>query len=262
MGQLSAPTLAGAKTENVAALGEAPLALFLDVDGTLLDLAERPDQVVTPPGLVATLARTERKLSGALALISGRAISDLDRLFEPLRLRASGIHGAELRSEPGDPIAPTSGAMELPSWLWTALTREVAAFPGAFAENKRFSFVAHYRQAPTAERPLRQAVTRLVGSAPIAVEVMEARCAIELKAPGCDKGSAISAFLSLPAFQGRTPVFVGDDTTDESGFAVVAAHGGHAYSVGGWRPGAIGLFADPPAVRQWLGEFAHRGKGA
>jgi trehalose 6-phosphate phosphatase len=260
--QMSAPSLAGATAEDVAALGDLPLAVFLDVDGTLLDLADRPDDVVTPAGLVATLARAERKLAGALALISGRAIGDLDRLFEPLRLRASGIHGAEFRFEPGEPAAPTPAAVALPSPLWTALALEVAAFPGAFVENKRFSFVVHYRLVPEAERPLRQAVTRLVGSWPIAVEVMEARCAIELKAPGHDKGGAIAAFLSRPEFRGRTPVFVGDDATDESGFAVVSAHGGYAYSVGRLRPGAIGLFAEPRAVRDWLAEYAHRGDGA
>ena len=94
------------------------------------------------------------------------------------------------------------------------------------------------------------------------IEVLDARCAIELKPPGYDKGHAIAAFLSLPAFHGRTPIFVGDDTTDESGFALVAARGGLAYSVGRPRPGAIGLFAEPPAVRDWLAEFAHRGNGA
>ena len=120
----------------------------------------------------------------------------------------------------------------MPSALWTALTREVAAFPGALAENKRFSFVVHYRLAPAAERPLRQAVTRLIASSPIAIEAMDARCAIELKAPGHDKGRAIAAFLSQPVFGGRTPVFVGDDATDESGFAVAAAAGGRGYSVG------------------------------
>ncbi len=97
MGLLSAPPRIDAATGNVTALGDGPLALFLDVDGTLLDLAERPELVVTPAGLVATLKNAERKLSGALALISGRAIHDLDRLFEPLRLRSSGVHGAEMR---------------------------------------------------------------------------------------------------------------------------------------------------------------------
>ena len=198
MCQLSAPPLTGATAENVAPLGDGALALFLDVDGTLLDLAARPDDVVTPAGIVATLARAEHKLQGSLALISGRPISDLDRLFEPLRLRASGVHGAEFRFEPDGPVTATSAATELPSALWTALTREVAAFPGAFAENKRFSFVVHYRLAPAAERPLRQAVTRLIASSPIAIEAMDARCAIELKAPGHDKGRAIAAFLSQP----------------------------------------------------------------
>lgn len=262
MGQLSAPPLTGATMENVTPLSDQPLALFLDVDGTLLDLAERPSEVVTPAGLVATLCSAERKLAGALALISGRAIVDLDLLFEPLRLRASGIHGAEIRYEPDGPVKLTPAATKLPASLWTALTREVAAFPGAFVENKRFSFVVHYRLAPAAERPLRQAVARLTGSSPVAVEVMDARCAIELKAPGHDKGRAIAAFLSQPGFRGRMPVFVGDDATDESGFALVAARGGQAYSVGKRRPGAIGLFAGPHAVRDWLAEFAHRGNGA
>ena len=91
---------------------------------------------------------------------------------------------------------------------------------------------------------------------------MNAHCAIELKAPGFDKGGAIAAFLSTPAFRGRTPVFVGDDATDESGFAVVAARGGCAYSVGRLLPGAIGAFSEPRAVRDWLAEFAGRGEGA
>ena len=166
MCQLSAPPVTGASRENVAALSDAPLAIFLDVDGTLLDLAERPDEAVTPPGLVATLARTERKLGGALALISGRSIGDLDRLFEPLHLRASGIHGAEIRFDPDGPVTPTPAAMELPQSLCAALAREVAAFPGAFVENKRFSLVVHYRLAPAAELPLRKIVTRFIGSSP------------------------------------------------------------------------------------------------
>jgi trehalose 6-phosphate phosphatase len=256
--QLSAPPLTGEAMGNVAALSDGQLALFLDVDGTLLDIAERPDDVVTPSDLIPILAKAERKLAGALALISGRTIEDLDRLFEPLLLRASGIHGAEIRFDPWGPATPAPASMALPSSLRTALMREVAPFPGAFVEDKRFSLVVHYRLAPEAERPLRQAVARLVDSSPIAVEAMDARCAIELKAAGFDKGRAIAAFLSDPAFRDRTPVFVGDDATDESGFAVVAARGGCAYSVGRRRPGATGVFATPQAVRDWLAEFAYR----
>ncbi len=240
-----------------------PVALFLDVDGTLLDLAERPDRVVTPSGLVTTLAKTERKLGGALALISGRALDDLDRLFEPLRLRASAVHGAEARLDPEAPAVPSPAATEMPESLWTALTGALSEFPGAFAENKRYSFVVHYRLAPRAEAPLREAVMRLVEAEPrIRVEVMTAHCAIELKAPGYDKGQAIASFLSDPVFAGRAPVFIGDDATDEAGFAVVSARGGLAYSVGRRRPGTVGAFECPRDVRDWLAEFADKRDGA
>lgn len=262
MDGLIAPPFPDATADKMAALTEEPAALFLDVDGTILDLAERPGDVVTPPGLVATLRRIERKLGGALALISGRPIDELDGLFEPLRLRASGVHGAEMRFDPGLPPISAPGARALPQSFWADLTRIATAFPGAFVENKRFSFTVHYRLALESERRLREAIIRLIDSSEIPVEVMSAHCAIELKAPGCDKGGAIAAFLSTPPFRGRTPVFVGDDTTDESGFAVVAARGGYAFSVGKRRPGATGTFAQPSAVRGWLAEYADRGDGA
>jgi trehalose 6-phosphate phosphatase len=257
LSRLSAPPLAGATADCVGALNQGPVALFLDVDGTLLDLAARPTDVVTPAGLVATLATTERRLEGALALVSGRAIDDLDRLFAPLRLRASGVHGAEMRFDPDEPAAPSPAARELPRSVWSGLRQILEAFPGAFAEDKRFSFAVHYRLAPGAERPIRDAVMRLIDSTNAVVEVVNAHDAFELKAPGWDKGGAIAAFLSTPPFSDRRPIFVGDDTTDESGFAVVAARGGLAYSVGARRSGAIGSFAGPSAVRAWLAQFAH-----
>ncbi len=254
MNQLNVPSIEGAR--DAAPLGEAPCALFLDVDGTLLDLAARPDDVVTPAGLVSILARAERKLAGALALISGRAIVDVDRLFAPLRLRASGVHGAEIRFDPDAPTTAT-GTAELPQSLLAALMRAVEPFPGVFVENKRFSFTVHFRLAPSAEGPLRSIVKEVVDSCPIPLDLMDAHCAIEIKNPSFDKGGAIAAFLSTSTFGGgRKPIFVGDDTTDESGFALVSARGGLAYSVGGPRPGAIGAFSAPQAVRNWLAEFA------
>jgi trehalose 6-phosphate phosphatase len=253
--ELNAPSIEGATALAVAALSDAPLALFLDVDGTLLDLAARPGDVVAPAGLVATLAGAERKLGGALALISGRAIDDVDRLFAPLRLRVSGVHGAEIRFDPDASPARTSAA-DLPQSLLAALRRAVEPFSGVFVENKRFSFTVHYRLAPSAERPLRSIVKQLVDSLPIAVETMDAHYAIEIKSPSFDKGGAIAAFLSTSIFDGRTPIFVGDDTTDESGFALVSARGGFAYSVGRPRPGAVNAFSGPRAVREWLAEFA------
>jgi trehalose 6-phosphate phosphatase len=254
VGQMNAPIVEGARQSDVAALGNGPLALFLDVDGTLLDLAARPGEVVTPAGLVTTLARAERKLAGALALISGRSIDDVDHLFAPLRLRASGVHGAEIRLDPEASTTPTAAA-DLPQSLLAELRQAVEPFPGVFVEDKRFSFALHYRLAPSAERPLRAIVRQLVDSSPIAVDIMDAHYAIEIKSPGFDKGGAIATFLSTTIFRGRTPIFVGDDTTDETGFALVSARGGVAYSVGRQRPGAIATFSKPAAVREWLAEF-------
>jgi trehalose 6-phosphate phosphatase len=259
--EVSAPSIEGARPSDVAALSDAPLALFLDVDGTLLDLAARPDEVVTPAGLVTTLARAERKLAGALALISGRSIDDVDHLFAPLRLRASGVHGAEIRLDAEASTTPTA-AVELPQSLLTELRHAVEPFPGVFVENKRFSFTVHYRLAPSAERPLRNIVKRLVDPIPLALDVMDAHYAIEIKNPSFDKGGAIATFLSTSTFRGRTPIFVGDDKTDESGFALVSARGGCAYSVGRLRPGAIRVFPGPQAVREWLAEFAARENNA
>jgi trehalose 6-phosphate phosphatase len=261
VGHLSAPPVAGAAIENAAPLGGAPVGLFLDVDGTLLDLAARPDDVVTPAGLITILAQAERKLDGALALISGRSIDDVDHLFAPLRLRTSGVHGAEIRVDPDAPITPTT-AGDLPRSLLVALRNAVAPFVGVFVEDKRFSFTVHYRLAPSAERPLRTIVKELVDTLPMPIAVMDAHYAIEIKSPSFNKGGAIAAFLSTSTFEGRRPIFVGDDTTDESGFALVTARGGLAYSVGRPRPAAINAFSGPRAVREWLAEFAARGDRA
>jgi trehalose 6-phosphate phosphatase len=131
-------------------------ALFLDVDGTLLDLAASPTAVVVPRGLIECIANIERALGGALALISGRTLADLDQLFWPLRLRASGVHGAEIRYDPLAPIVIVDTADALPSRLWRSLNVALADFSGAFAENKRFSFAVHYRDAPSCGANLRR----------------------------------------------------------------------------------------------------------
>jgi trehalose 6-phosphate phosphatase len=248
-----------AAAEEILEADDRSIALFLDVDGTLLDIAERPDRVETPPGLVAALSETEHKLDGALAVVSGRELKDIDRLFRPLRLRASAVHGAEIRVDPQAAPVRTPGTAELPASLWEALSSILREFPGTIAENKRYSFTVHYRLAPGAGASLRTSVMRLVESEPqIPIEVMNAHCAIELKSPGYDKGRAVRAFLSLPPFLGRTPVFIGDDTTDEAGFAVVSARGGFAFSVGRPRPRVAGVFERPANVRAWLAQFAER----
>jgi trehalose 6-phosphate phosphatase len=168
-----------------------------------------------------------------------------------------------MRFDRGELAAPSAAALELPASLWAALTGAIGEFPGAFVENKRFSFAVHYRLAPSLEGPLRETVMRLIYSQPqTEIEVVNAHYAFELKAPGFDKGKAIASFLSCPRFRGRTPIFVGDDETDEAGFAVVSARGGFAFSVDLPRPRALAAFARPSEVRQWLADFAESGGGA
>jgi trehalose 6-phosphate phosphatase len=233
-----------------------PTALFLDVDGTLLDLAPSPTQVVVPAGLIDVIASLERNLGGALALVSGRTIADLDDLFQPLRLRASGVHGAEMRLEPSALTPTVTGAGPLSSDLWVSLIEALKAFPGTLAENKRYSFTIHYRAAPTLGPLLLTKLRELVNERQTELEIIEAHFAFEIKGPNFDKGSAIEKFLECAPFAGRAPIFVGDDWTDESGFAAVERWGGTAYSVGQVRPHVNGVFSGPGAVREWLGQAA------
>ena len=243
-------------TRPPAAALAADVALFLDVDGTLLDIAEGPGDVLIPNGLVGVLERAERKLSGAVALVSGRPVAEIDHLFWPLRLRASGVHGAEMRFDPAAELSKAPAARQLPSAFVAALADAVGAIAGVVVERKTYSVAVHYRRAPRAEAEVRDILHRLIASEPASgAEISDAHFAFEVKMPGFDKGGAIAMFLETEPFIGRVPIFVGDDTTDEAGFAAVAARGGRAYSVGRWRPGAIGVFEDPKTVRAWLSAF-------
>ncbi len=232
-------------------------ALFLDVDGTLLDIAAAPNRVVVPEGLAATIARLERLLGGALAIVTGRTLADLDRLFFPLRTRAAGVHGAEMRFAPDEVAIEARGAEPLPDSLWREFAAVTNAFPGAAAENKRYSFTAHYRAAPNAAAPLRAALLSLLERrATDDLELTDALHAYELKPSGVNKGEAVRRFLARPPFIGRRPMFVGDDASDEFGFRSVADRQGFAFAVGVARPEVDHVFADPATVRLWLERLA------
>lgn len=230
-------------------------ALFLDVDGCLLDFAQAPDAVTVPPALQATLQALAQRLDGAVALVSGRSLASIDELFAPLELPASGLHGIEQRSPQRRVPAP-----EAPPAM--AAVREEAqqvarAYPGAIVEDKGPSLALHWRAAPQATGALRAvadaALPRLPGYC-----LQHGDSVVELRPATSDKGSAILALMDEPEFRGRVPVFLGDDLTDESGFAIVNAHGGISVLVGGREPSAAhyGL-ADPQAVRAWLAAISH-----
>ncbi|MFC7302342.1 trehalose-phosphatase [Cognatiluteimonas weifangensis] len=226
-------------------------ALFLDVDGCLLDLAAAPDAVTVPAALPATLAALARRLQGALALVSGRSIAGIDALFAPLRLPAAGLHGLELRS--GERLRPAPVA---PAAL--AGIREEAAllalrYPGVVVEDKGAALGLHWRAAPPARIALHAfaeaALPRLPG-----YRLQHGDHVVELRPADGDKGAAIRTLLQQPPFRDRLPVFAGDDLTDESGFAVVNACGGLSVLVGAReRSAAHYALRNPAAVRGWLG---------
>ena len=233
-------------------------ALFLDVDGCLLDFADTPDAVTVPADLHATLEALARRLQGALALVSGRPISGIDALFAPLRLPAAGLHGLERRNADLEASAPRSPpALAAIHGEATAIAQ---AYPGVLVEDKGVALGLHWRMSPGARDALRTfaeaALPRLPG-----YRLQHGDHVVELRPASGDKGMAIRALLDEPPFHGRIPVFAGDDLTDESGFAVVNAQGGHSVLVGAREPSAAHYaLRNPAAVRSWLGS-ATRGPG-
>jgi trehalose 6-phosphate phosphatase len=235
-------------------LNPGAIGLFLDVDGTLLDIAPRPEAVEVKASLLDDLAAAERALGGALALVSGRPIAELDRLFAPLRLAASGTHGAELRHWPGGPIASLAPG-HLGDDAWEQLRQLLAELPGSYAENKGASFAVHYPDPGTDATRLRSALARLmdrVAEPGRPLKLIAGHAVFELQLDGFDKGRAIRRFMADRPFHGRRPVFIGDDEIDRAGFDTALALGGLAFSVGIELSGLSGRFDGPGAVRDWL----------
>jgi trehalose 6-phosphate phosphatase len=241
---------------NPVDLRPQQIGLFLDVDGTLLDLAPSPAAVEVPAGFRDTLGAAERRLAGALALVSGRPIEQLDQLFAPLRLRTSGIHGAQIR-DAADGAGRWLTQARLPDRAWPDLLRLLEAFPGTLAEDKGISFAVHYRNSAAAEEELVVALRHFIEAfAELDLELIAGHRVFEIRLPGFDKGKAIVSFMAREPFAGRRPVFVADDRMDRPGFDAALALGGLAFSVGAPLPGLSGWFPGPAAVRAWLGRLA------
>lgn len=232
------------------------LALLLDVDGTLLDIAPTPMEVSVPRGLARTLEAVGARLGGALALVSGRPIAQLDVFFAPLKLPAIGGHGAEMRPAAGGVIATGRAAPLDPKFKQRV--KDIAAnYPAVLVEDKGYSIALHYRQAPDLVTALADEVRRACapGMGP-AFELLPGKSVLEIKLAGFNKGTAVRELMKHPPFSGRAPVFVGDDTTDEDAFAVLPEFNGHAMSVGRSIPGADDRFQTPADVRGWLERLA------
>jgi len=227
-------------------------AILLDIDGTLLDFAPTPREVWVPPGLAKTLNRLVEKTSGALALVSGRSLNDIDLIFAPEQFPAVGGHGAEMRlSTDSEAVAVHAPPMD------KELKRRLAAIarlsPGILLEDKGYSLALHYRLAPHAERAIYEAISLIRADLPNApIEVLPGKCVYEIKHSGFNKASGVTELMSHEPFKGRRPIFIGDDVTDESVFAIMSDFDGVAFSVGRRAQGVAGHFDEPRDVREWL----------
>ncbi len=223
-------------------------ALFLDFDGTLTEMAPRPEAVRISSGLVPTLAALSTHLDGALAIVTGRRETDIDYFLDPLRLPLASEHGSQYRLADGSrpAVAPPDLAPVL-----QAATQLAVQYAGLLVEPKRASVALHYRMAPHLEDLCRStllAAMRYVQG----VELMNGKFVLEVKPQGVHKGQAITDFMTQQPFAGRIPVFAGDDVTDESGFAAVSALGGWGIKVGEGPTMAQHRCMTPAALRGWL----------
>ena len=227
-------------------------ALLLDIDGTLLDLAPSPNEVRVPPGLATSLSRLLERTDGALALVSGRSLSDIDRIFAPMLLPAVGGHGAEMRiSSESEAVAAHAPPMNEDLIRRFAAIAELHA--GILVENKGYSLALHFRKAPDAEQAIHDAVSAVCADLPNApIEVLPGKFVCEIKHSGFTKATGVTELMAHEPFKGRRPVFIGDDVTDETVFAIMPDLKGLSFSVGRRAKGVDGHFLAPRDVRAWL----------
>jgi trehalose 6-phosphate phosphatase len=223
-------------------------ALFLDFDGTLVDLADQPEAVIVPSGLVDTLGALDKYLGGAIALISGRPIEQVDTFLHPLQLPVAGVHGTERRGRDGTVTLLSTHPLQLVEEAALALA---ARHPQLRVENKRGSIALHYRQAPELEALCLQAMQSAVEESP-GLTLLRGKMVVEAKPGGASKGHAIEAFLKEAPFAGRMPVFVGDDFTDEVGFSTVQRMRGLGVKVGEGASVAWHRLESPASLRNEL----------
>lgn len=231
-------------------------AFFFDLDGTLAEIKPHPDQVSIPESVLKTVYALSQMNEGALALISGRSMAELDKLARPYRFPLAGVHGAERRD-----IHDNTHIVSLPDELIQTLHAQLAAafehLPGTELEAKGMAFALHYRQAPQYEEAVLRLARNVADEHP-QLALQPGKCVVEIKPKGINKGEAIAAFMASAPFSGRTPVFIGDDLTDEAGFSVVNQAGGISVKVGpgetkaGWRLGSVA------AVWQWITDIANQ----
>ena len=238
------------------ALDWARDALFLDIDGTIVDIAPTPEAVVVPESLKLSLSRIRKNLGGALALISGRTLQSIDELFAPLKFAAAGAHGAEVRYEPNGPVERC--AVPLTSAERAAIALVAKRDPRLRLEDKGYSMAVHYRSAPDLKDIVIATVRDEVAKLGENLRVLRGKMVVEVKAGGFNKGIGLKRLMGHAPFLGRRPIFLGDDVTDEDAVAAVRDFSGVGISVGRSLPGATERVDSPAEVRAWLAHLGGR----
>jgi trehalose 6-phosphate phosphatase len=235
----------------------AETAILLDIDGTLLDLMPTPREVWVPPGLAETLNGLHRRTDGALALVSGRSLNDIDLIFAPDQFPAVGGHGAEMRLAAGNEAVDIH-APPLAEDLKLRLAAIADIDSKILVEDKGYSLALHYRLAPHAEQTIYAQVARIraeLSSAPL--QLLPGKSVLEIKHAGFTKASGVRELMERAPFKGRRPLFIGDDITDESVFDIMPEFGGFAFSVGRRARAVSGHFDTPADVRAFLTQLLH-----
>lgn len=244
-----------AKARHILADGSTPIALFLDVDGTLLEIAPTPTGVAVPDGLTDLLAHIANGLDGALAILTGRQLTEIDALLTPLKLVGAGVHGAELRTQPGGPINSTAAV--IPQQLIDEVVKAARMRPGVLVEPKGPGLAIHYRNAPDLKpvlaAELADCLNRHRDGNGNDLVLCEGRKLFEIVPNGLSKGTALTTIAELPQFRGRMPIMIGDDVGDEPAIAAAERLGGTGLKVLGehFRDRAFDLDG-PKSVLAWL----------
>ena len=255
------PPIANDPVMNVfARLDLKTIALLLDVDGTIIDIGPSPTEVHVSDTLLRSLKRLFDLTDGAVALVSGRPIADLDRMFSPLRLPAVGGHGAEMRLDDNKVFY---WAKPLSEELRKSLADPAVLSSGVLVEDKKYSLVLHFRGAPKEEERLsRHVMACRAAFSGESTELLVGKAMVEVLRPGVNKGESIRKLMAHAPFNGRMPVFIGDDVTDESVFRILPEIGGKGFSVNRHFPGLTGIFRNPAHVRDALNTLAANGQTA
>lgn len=233
-------------------------AVFLDFDGTLVDIVERPDAVEVDPGLPETLGLLQRVLGGALAIVSGRNIRTIDAFLTPYRGDVAGLHGLEYRIDGHVVSRKPEDFPELRRGV-ERLRRETAVLDGVLVEDKGCSVALHWRQAPVHAAAAQAMAGELARELGPGYRLQQGKAVAEILPAASGKGAVIERLLEETPYRGRRPLFIGDDLTDEGGFVVVNARGGASVRVGGGETQATHRVGTPAEIRDWLSRWAAQG---